>query len=284
MYHLFKNRITLSATLKAETALYIGAGQKNFTPMAVQGSLLKNQRNEPYIPGSSLKGVLRSFLESVQGEEEKAKCVSCTKDKEKSLSDKTARFNKIQELKAETGREDGDALLAEYITANSCPACRLFGSGIMAGKLKFADATLLHPEAWMGTELRTGNAIDRDTHTVVTSTGALFDTEVIPSGTEFSLRIVAENLTQEEAAMFSELLEYFAQGGITVGGRSRAGLGMVSLKEIEVEVSYMEKGCFAPKLKKIEDIYKEDKEKKDKKLDIKKPLLAFLQEQEVIYV
>jgi len=257
MYHRFKNRITLSATLKAETALYIGAGQENFTPMAVQGSLLKNQRNEPYIPGSSLKGVLRSFLESVQDE---AKCVSCTKDKEKSLNDKKARAEKIEELKEErkkrgkTDSKTDDALLAEYIEANSCPACRLFGSGIMAGKLKFADATLLHPDAWMGTELRNGNAIDRDTHTVVTSTGALFDTEVIPSGTEFSLRIVAENLTQEEAVMFSELLEYFAQGGITVGGRSRAGLGMVSLEGIEVKVSLMEKRRFTPVTEAIKDV------------------------------
>jgi CRISPR-associated RAMP protein (TIGR02581 family) len=254
MYHRFKSRVTVSATLKAETALYIGAGQESFTPMAVQGSLLKNQREEPYIPGSSLKGVLRSFLESVQEE-------SCERGQQ------CAEKYRTRELRDETRGELSEEQFTAQIYRESCPACRLFGSGIMAGKLKFADAALKQPEAWMGTELRTGNAIDRDTHTA--AGGALFDTEAIPSGTEFSLRIVAENLSKGEAELFSELLQYFAEGGITVGGRSRAGLGMVSLAGIEVQVSYLEKGRFAPATKVMEGIA---------------GLADFLVEKEAVYV
>ena len=230
MYHRFKNRIALSGALKAETALYIGAGQESFSPMAVQGSLLKNAQGQPYIPGSSLKGVLRSFLESVQAFEN---CVSCKGD-----------YDKKEKRQAEIKKQGGEDKFAAFVQERSCPACRLFGSGVMAGKLKFADAALLNTDAWMGTELRTGNAIDRDTHTAVSS--ALFDTEVIPSGTRFLLRITAENLTVEEAGIFSELMRFFAEGGITVGGRSRAGLGMVSVGDIEVKASYMEPGRFAP--------------------------------------
>jgi len=224
MFHQFKNRVKLSATLKAETGLYVGAGQESFSPLAIQGAIMKNTNGYPYIPGSSIKGVLRSFLESVQNEELTQNCVSCKNE----LGDKKAREAK------------GDPKeVAAYIGTYSCPACRLFGSGIMAGKLKFADATLKTPEAWLGTEVRTGNAIDRDTHTVVDR--ALFDTEVIPSGTEFLFRVSAENLTKEEAKMFSELMLYFAGGGITVGGRSRAGLGTISIKSIMTEIFYMDK-------------------------------------------
>jgi len=228
MFHKFKNRVKLSATLKAETGLYVGAGQESFSPLAVQGSVMKNANGHPYIPGSSLKGVLRSFLESVQNnvynEKSAQDCVSCNRE----LDDKEAR-------KAKGDPED----VAVYIEQNSCPACRLFGSGIMAGKLKFADATLKTPEAWLGTEVRTGNAIDRDTHTVIDR--ALFDTEVIPSGTEFLFRVSAENLTGKEATIFSELMLHFAEGGISVGGRSRAGLGVVSVKDIMTALFYMDK-------------------------------------------
>jgi len=233
MYHQFKNRVKLTATLKAETALYIGAGQESFSPMAVQGSLLKDQHGYPCIPGSSLKGVLRSFLESVQEEEK--------------YCERGQRCAQKYETKEKRKKEKGnlsDAAFAKNIYADACAVCRLFGNGVMAGKLKFADARLANIAAWLGTELRTGNAIDRDTHTTVA--GVLYDTEVIPAGTEFKLRITAENLSEEEARIFSQLMRHFANGGITVGGRSRAGLGTVEADQIAVEVFYMKPKQFAP--------------------------------------
>ena len=236
MYHQFKNRITLSGVLEAETALYIGAGQESFSPMAVQGSLLKNAQGQPYIPGSSLKGVLRSFLESVQtGNCERGQL--CAKKYE------------TKELRRKEKGDLDDAQFAAKMAGDFCPACRLFGNGVMAGKLKFADAQLLNTDAWMGTELRTGNAIDRDTHT--TNPGALFDTEAIPSGTQFLLRVTAENLTEEEAGIFGDLMRYFAEGGITVGGRSRAGLGMVKAEGISLTLYYLNGKDFAPASKEI---------------------------------
>jgi len=243
MFNRFRSRAVLSATLKAETPLYIGAGQESFSPMAVQGSILKNNMELPYIPGSSIKGVLRSFLESVQPAQN---CVCCN-----------------GELKGKKDREaHGSAeQLAAYIADadHSCLACRLFGSGVMAGKVKCADAALKDPGAFLRTELRSGNAIDRDTHT--TASGALFDTEAIPAGTEFSLRMTAENLLEDEARAFSDLLAYFARGGITVGGRSRSGLGQVSVDEdgISLDFYYLNGKDYAPARKKIalKDLAKE---------------------------
>lgn len=208
--------------------------------MAVQGSLLKNALGYPYIPGSSLKGVLRSFLESVQSGMDdvvQPKDCVCCKNELKGKKEREARGSAEE--------------LALYIAQNSCPACKLFGNGVMAGKLKFADAALLDVGAWMGTEIRTSNAIDRDTHTANTGTGALFDTEAIPAGTEFALRVTAENLTEEEARIFGELMQYFAEGGITVGGRSRAGLGMVKVEGISLTLYYLNGKDFAPVSKEI---------------------------------
>ncbi|MDR2713236.1 MAG: CRISPR-associated RAMP protein [Clostridiales bacterium] len=248
MFHQFRNRIVLKAVLTAETALYIGSGQDSFEPLAVQGCLMKNQAGFPYIPGSSLKGVLRSFLESVIGG-------SCERgDCGKSLKGKKERQDKIEELLKLSGNagKDKNYLLAEHINKISCMACRLFGSNLMAGKLKIADATLLSQESWLGTDLRTGNAIDRDTHTVASY--ALFDTETIPAGTEFRLHVIAENLTMQEAECFGQLMSYFAKGGITVGGRSRAGLGEVTADNFQVTVSHLKSGSFIPVAEELADI------------------------------
>jgi CRISPR-associated RAMP protein (TIGR02581 family) len=273
MFHRFKNRIALSAVLKAETALYIGAGQESFSPLAVQGCVLKDGKGLPYIPGSSLKGVLRSFLESVTDSAcERGACA-------KKLKDKKKRQTKMYELaaKPENKGRNGDELLAEYIASKafSCIACRLFGSGVMAGKVKVADATLRTPGDWVGTDLRTSNAIDRDTHT--TAHSALFDTETIPSGTEFAFRVIAENLTAEEAQYFGELFGYFAQGGIAVGGRSRAGLGGVSVAgdDLKITVSYLKQGEFVPVTEELPDIAIEN---------VAKKLVAFLVGKEAVYV
>ncbi len=205
MFQKFKNRIILEAILKAETALYIGAGQDSYTPLAVQGCIIKNAYGMPYIPGSSIKGILRSFLESVvENCCEHGKCNEGLK-KLKNRKDKIAELEK----KPENEGKNGDALLAGYIMKKSCIACRLFGSNVMAGKIKIADASLNSLNTWISTEYRTGNAIDRDTHTAASK--ALFDTETIPAGTEFCFRMIAENLTIDEAECIGKIMNYFAE-------------------------------------------------------------------------
>ena len=233
MFHCFMNRAEITGVLLAETPLHIGAGQESFQPMATQGSQLKNARNRPFIPGSSLKGVMRSYLESIQ----KKKCFMggyCTRD----LKDKKGRDGRKEHIQQQKAVYEDmlEALFAEDTAANSCMACRLFGSQILAGKVKIADAALYNADSWPGFEFRTENAINRETHT--TANGALHDIEVIPAGTEFSFRVIAENLTKIEAETLGNLLKSFSEGCIQVGGLSRSGLGCVSLGSMAVKITY----------------------------------------------
>jgi CRISPR-associated RAMP protein (TIGR02581 family) len=264
MCHRFNNRVEIQATLAAQSGLYIGAGQESFQPMAVQGAFVKDSLGRPFIPGSSIKGVLRSFLESVQhlvmtdtapAKPQGSVVVACKHRRgasgrnELSIDDKKGRDAYRKHLK-DQNREASDnkleELFAQEVEAQSCPACQLFGSQVLAGKVKCADAVLAHPENWLKTEIRTGNAIDADTHTTIT--GALFDTEVVPADTEFSFKIVAENLTQDQAQCLGEILSFFAEGGINLGGRARGGLGHVILKDIRLKTSnFVRGGSFLPK-------------------------------------
>ena len=64
MFDYFDNRVTLSGTLTAQTALRIGAGRAT----AVIGTdlpVVRDALGKPYIPGSSFKGTLRSFVEAL---------------------------------------------------------------------------------------------------------------------------------------------------------------------------------------------------------------------------
>ena len=213
----FRNRVLIKAQLVATTPIFIGARSDSFKPGTVNGSCVKDVYGRPYIPGSSLKGALRSSLSSV---------LNISDDPAESAVNKGFEKKEHREI-YETSQE-----LADAIVAKSTDIETLFGSRVMSGKVKIADAI---PDGnHISTEVRNGVAIDRDTHTAVG--GALFDTEVVPSGTTFTFTASAENLTVHEAGLFGKLMEYFAQGNITIGGRSRAGLGNVKLSNVDVTI------------------------------------------------
>jgi len=263
-YEKFHNRVAIEAKLVAVTPIFIGAREDSFKPGTINGSCVKDTQGRPYIPGSSLKGVMRAFLSGIEpidvekrredGETEKSCADTPSKERRadapngKQRPDKTTADFRIKEQRDDAVREAiknagdkyknkkideiRDEILAELITAASTPVERLFGSEVMAGKVKIADA---FPYANSITpEIRNGVAIDRSTRTA--RGGALFDTEVVPSGTEFRFIASAENLSEYEAELFGKLIEFFADGNITVGGRSRAGLGNIELCDVKLTV------------------------------------------------
>ncbi|MCL2426606.1 MAG: CRISPR-associated RAMP protein Csx7 [Oscillospiraceae bacterium] len=244
-FEKFHNRVVIKAQLVAMTPIFVGAREDSFKPGTVKGSCVKDAYGRPYIPGSSLKGSLRAFLSSlpdelingngndksvnsaIEGKLAKSKVeekFGKKEDREKAVIEAKARNQE-----AYSAKEDGE-ILAELIVADSTIVERLFGSKVMAGKVKIADATLVDDAT--STEVRNGVAIDRDTRTARDS--ALFDTEVVPTGTLFHFNVSAENLKPDEAELFGKLMEYFADGNITIGGRIRAGLGAVGLVDVRV--------------------------------------------------
>lgn len=61
-------RLILRGTIVAKTGLHIGGSGGNFSIGAVDNGIIKNPiTNEPYIPGSSLRGKMRSLTEKYLG-------------------------------------------------------------------------------------------------------------------------------------------------------------------------------------------------------------------------
>ena len=64
MFDKFKCRLTLEGAVETVTASRIGAGRAT-SPVSADLPVVRDAANYPYIPGSSFKGVLRSYIESI---------------------------------------------------------------------------------------------------------------------------------------------------------------------------------------------------------------------------
>ena len=59
----FQNRLVYTGELVCHTAVRIGAG-RSIEPVGTELPVIKDAQEQPFIPGSSLKGVLRSRVET----------------------------------------------------------------------------------------------------------------------------------------------------------------------------------------------------------------------------
>jgi len=132
----------------------------------------RNNEEQVFIPGSSLKGVFRSHVEKViRTLNDATVCVPF---------DNTSCNKRLQRQKDRMKRE-GRELKNETAYRQSCPACRLFGSMFFIGRVSVGDAYLTE-KADVGryTEERDGVGIDRFSGGA--AQGAKFELRVVRAG------------------------------------------------------------------------------------------------------
>lgn len=211
LFDTFKARVTLTGTLTARTALRIGAGRS--TAVAdTDLPVVRNALGDPYIPGSSLKGALRAYAESIVrgvcGDSRKAACNPVGKSEGWCLP-------------STKGMED------HAVVKGACLVCRVFGSHGLASTVSISDLPVASG-MWIGQfETRNGVAIERDTETA--SDGKLYDFEVVPAGTTFTCRIVAENADPWQMGLLMAALRPFSRGEGALGGARSRGLGVAEI-------------------------------------------------------
>jgi len=215
MFDKFQSRLNLEGTVETQTGIRVGAGRST----AVVGSdlpVVRDAEGAPYIPGSSFKGVLRSYVESILrsfAEDEKVVC-NPTNNDEQCITQ--------EELKTLKDAQDDQLILD-----NTCWVCKLFGSNWYASKLQIRDL-YVPKDLWFGQfQQRDGVAIDRDTETAVS--GHLYDFEVIPAGTLFEFQAIVDNASDWQLGMLYLGLSAFEKGDLTIGGASSRGLGVITL-------------------------------------------------------
>jgi CRISPR-associated protein Csm3 len=183
------------------TPLHIGSGKPEVELGEVDLPVLTDPEGRPYIPGSSLKGRVRTEAERIARQKGMDVC-------------------KPPDVKNMCGSLKRN--LDDF-----CVCCKIFGTAgdlSVASKVKFRDA---YPLSKVETLLeRSGIAIDRDKGTVVR--GALYTIQAIPAGVQFGLEIVCENMSEDELRLLKAALKSVEDSAL--GGSSTRGFGKVKIK------------------------------------------------------
>lgn len=215
----------------------------------------RNDEWQVYLPGSSLKGVLRSHLEKVartlnpgivcnpfwmlrdKARAERGQLI-CPEYVEVSCGDKFERRSKSEfSLDGHTWRHLEETISTEIAYRDSCPICRLFGSTEFIGRVSINDAYLVNEARPRPTEVRDGVGIDRLSGGA--SHGAKFDLEAVSSGVAFATDIHLRNFETWQLGMLLLAVQDLEDELIRVGsGRSR-GLGSIKGSVEEVKINYL---------------------------------------------
>lgn len=232
MFDAFHSRLTIDGYLVAESALRVGIGRAAEV-VGTELPVIRDAHERPFIPGSSLKGALRSHLEAlVRGMASNGadwRCLACDP-----TGDEARQCLSPQRMQALKERyENDDAGLSQAVAAESCPVCQTFGSPWLASPVRVRDLPVVEGE-WFGQfQVRDGVAIDRDKGTVAVGP---YDYEVVPAGTRFELHIVAENLAPWQRGLLWLGLRALERGDVALGGFTSRGLGWVRLEQPQVRL------------------------------------------------
>jgi CRISPR-associated protein Csm3 len=210
VFEKLEKRIIISGVLETVTPLHVGSGRPEVELGGVELPVLTDPEGRPYIPGSSLKGRVRTEAEKIARQKGMYVC----------------KPPKVEDMCGSSKRS-----LDEF-----CICCRIFGTAGKAGglsvasKVKFRDA---YPLSKVETLLeRTGIAIDREKGTV--ATGALYTIQAVPAGVKFSLEIVCENISEDELKLLKAALKSVEDSAL--GGSSSRGFGKVRISIDKVRV------------------------------------------------
>lgn len=221
-----EKKIRVTASLVFDTAWRIGSGKEGET-MSDLGVVLDSNGN-PVLPGSSLKGKLRSTCETLSHALGLSACmlnhaasgVSCTSD---------VNYYHSVRNNYQQAYQQGVQTRLQWIANNTCDVCKLFGSPVQAGRLSVSDGAL---RDWASVvQVRDGVVIDRDSQTAVD--GLKYDYEVIPSSSRFELCIELENPTASDLALLGAAL-FDWHAGSSIGGFTSRGLGRFHLEDIKL--------------------------------------------------
>ncbi|MFN3479770.1 MAG: CRISPR-associated RAMP protein Csx7 [Thermodesulfovibrionales bacterium] len=224
MFERLDNRYFFRGKLILENEMHIGSGRGDGTTDAL---VVKDFNGIPYIPGSSLRGVLRSTIERIASSiglnpcllEEDNPCVTTSK----------ALQHEFKELLKGKNYSEITAFLTD--STKVCPVCQLFGSTVVASKIRITDLSL--NGTFNTTAVRHGVAINRDTETAQDK--AKFDFETVPKGIRFDFELIGENLVNKDLSLLALGIQEMVDGNFWLGGNTARGLGKCKLEELEIK-------------------------------------------------
>jgi len=219
-FQKFENIYDFSIKITLQTPLHVGSSAEGISPLEVDNAVMRIN-DVPFIPGSSIKGIFRSTLESfLRSINEK---LACDIVGERPCIDiKDGNFKKLENEEK-----------IEFIEENACDVCKLFGSNFISSKVEFEDTTQIESKNSIST--RDGVGIRRDSESA--KDRAKYDYEVVNPGSEFTTHIIGKNLEDYEVGYILLVIDLINQGYAKFGGKKSAGLGRA---KIDFDISKMD--------------------------------------------
>jgi len=253
MQHSFielKNRYILTGILETKHALHIGSGQSSdlLDSTFVKTRIGLSGKETLYIPGSSMRGAIRSLVErilaAVDRDRQKNSILSCLLMKGKECITVNKNIQEDFSEKVENGYSEQQ--LWEYLInpedPKICLCCQVFGSTHLASRVRISD---LYPLNSNGQdrivekgEGRYSVAIDRETGTA--KEGALFTIEALNKQNQFRFELIAENMDDVAWGILAIGLLELIRGNFNVGAKASIGLGQCQLLKESLHMKYFD--------------------------------------------
>ena len=219
-----KRRLIVRAGLTFQSGWRVGSGREGLTGSDL--GVLRDPQGRPVLPGTSLKGRLRSTCESLAHAMGLSACclnvqasgVDCVSD--------TDYFRKVS---AKYQGLTGFAQRMDWLDKNICDVCRLFGSPLAAGRLRVSEGKI--DDGYWRVDVRDSVVLDRDSHTAVD--GLKYDYEVGQPGTRFAVELEVRDGSDAELALLGAALIDWSEG-VSLGGFTTRGLGRAAFQVEEV--------------------------------------------------
>lgn len=198
------------------TPLRVGAGREVSLESTVDIGVFR-VGGVPCVPGSSLKGVMRSLAEAFQ-RSKNPEAVHDPWEKEK---------------------------VEKEVKEGFCPICGIFGNTELASHVKIYDSYPLTKENLIF--VKPGVAISREWGSVRTGP---FHEEFVRPGVRWNFRMDAVNIlvgpdvSEERGKLLYSILQTFKVYGLQVGARKTLGAGLIVLRKAEGTIFTLEKGEF----------------------------------------
>lgn len=204
----FQANFLLKGTISCETGLHIGGTSEGIEIGGLENIVIKDPKTDlPFIPGSSLKGKMRTLLE---------------------LSYKDSSENIIKNK-------------GEPCKCGKCIPCKIFGSSAPDNKSKDDNGRQQGPTRLvvrdsfttavkLETELKSENTINR-----ITSEANPRSMERVPRGTEFKFEMIFSVYEDEDYSNFLKLLDSMKLlEDSYLGGSGTRGYGQIQFKDISI--------------------------------------------------
>ena len=209
----------LEATLILETGLHIGGGDSEIHIGGIDNEVIKHPvSGEPYIPGSSLKGKIRSLLEWKSGAVQEAPLGKKEYDNAQNGQQQAVKaILQLFGISGDTQNEDFQKEIGHTrVSFWDCPLNRDYAERLRSDNLPL-------------TEAKSENRINRIAGTAEHPR----QTERVPAGARFDFKLTIKEFDGDDEALFDTLLQ-----GLkllewdSLGGSGSRGYGKVKLQNL----------------------------------------------------